>query len=158
MKIHTRKLLAATLTAATLFASPLAMADTATDEQQFKQAIAAYDHQNYSTAFKALQQLAQQGYAKAQSSLGAMYAEGEGVAQDFKQAAYWWQKAAQQGYAAAQYNLGNMYYKGKGVPQDFKQARYWFQKAAQNQGAEPVDAEARYAAQRNLQQLKQMGQ
>jgi TPR repeat protein len=59
-----------------------------------------------------------------------MYAKGRGVAQDDKQAVYWYQKAADQGDAGAQYNLGEMYQYGVGVAQDHKQAVYWTQKAA----------------------------
>ncbi|HEY5139605.1 MAG TPA: hypothetical protein VIJ25_09880, partial [Methylococcales bacterium] len=37
---------------------------------------------------------AEQGDAKAQNDLGVMYANGDGVAQDDKQAAFWFRKAA----------------------------------------------------------------
>ncbi|MFN8922219.1 MAG: tetratricopeptide repeat protein, partial [Sphingobacteriia bacterium] len=63
----------------------------------------------YSTAqdtLQVLQQRAEQGDADAQHTLGRMYATGEGVLQDYKQAVYWSQKAAEQGNTKAQYNLG----------------------------------------------------
>jgi len=44
-----------------------------------------------------------------------MYANGEGVAQDDKQAVKWYRKAADQGYARAQYNLGLIYEYGNSV-------------------------------------------
>jgi TPR repeat protein len=47
-----------------------------------------------------------------------MYAKGQGVPQDYKEAVRWFRLAAEQGDAGAQYNLGWMYAKGQGVPQD----------------------------------------
>ena len=76
---------------------------------------------------------ANQGYALAQSDLGAMYLNGYGVSQDYKRAVEWYIKAANQGFVVAQYNLGSMYSNGKGVSQDYKKAFEWFTKAA-NQG------------------------
>jgi TPR repeat protein len=70
-------------------------------------------------------------FVKAQGTLGSMYGIGEGVQQDFKQAAAWYRKAAEQENIEAQFNLGNMYYKGKGVQQNFKQAAVWYRKAAE---------------------------
>ena len=46
-----------------------------------------------------------QGYALAQLDLGALYANGQGVAQDDAEAARWLIKAADQGNATAQNNL-----------------------------------------------------
>ena len=47
-----------------------------------------------------------------------MYANGQGVPQDYGKARQWYEKAAAQGLAAAQGNLGVMYANGHGVPQD----------------------------------------
>ena len=58
---------------------------------------------------------------------------GEGVTQDYEQAAYWYNKSAEQGNAYAQKNLGNCYYWGNGITQDYEQAVNWFRKSA-NQG------------------------
>jgi hypothetical protein len=79
---------------------------------------------------------AAQGYAGAQYSLGGMYANGEGVAQDDAQALEWTRKAAEQGNAEAQFNLGFMYREGLGVPKDYAQAAEWFRKAAKQRIAE----------------------
>ena len=49
-----------------------------------------------------------QGHAGAQCNLGAMYANGQGVPQNFKEALVWYRKAADQGDAGAQFNLGVM--------------------------------------------------
>ena len=53
-----------------------------------------------------------------------MYGNGDGVAEDDKQAAYWYQKAAEQGHVGAQNNLCNRYGNGESVDQDYKQAVY----------------------------------
>jgi len=82
---------------------------------------------------------AEQGNAFAQYNLGWMYANGQGVTQDYKQAVGWYTKAAEQGDVSAQYNLGLMYTKGQGVTQDHKKAVYWHKKAA-----EQGDADAQY--------------
>ena len=66
----------------------------------------------------------------------AMYDNGEGVPQDFKKALEWYTKAAEQGLAEAQTNLGVMYNNGEGVPQDFKKALEWYTKAAEQGLAE----------------------
>ena len=78
-----------------------------------------------------VQKAAEQGLAEAQIVLGLMYARGEGVAQDDKQAVAWYRKAAEQGNVDAQYNLGVKYEYGKGVAQDYKQAVAWYRKAAE---------------------------
>ena len=57
-----------------------------------------------------------------------MYDKGQGVVQDYAQAAEWYRKAAEQGTARAQNNIGNMYDKGQGVAQDDAQAAEWFLK------------------------------
>jgi hypothetical protein len=74
--------------------------------------------------------VADQGYADAQYNVGAMYANGQGVAQSYDVALKWFRKAADQGYADAQYNLGLLYDNGRGAPQDHGEAVKWYRKAA----------------------------
>ena len=81
--------------------------------------------------FESLKPLAEKGDAEAQNSLGRMYLNGEGVEQDFWEAATWTRKAADQGDAKAQNNLGFMYEYGQGVGQNFREAAKWFRKAAE---------------------------
>ncbi len=73
---------------------------------------------------------AEQGVARAQFNLGAMYGRGQGVPQDYAEAVKWFRKAAEQGNAHAQTSLGFMYSKGRGVPQDYVQAHMWYTLAA----------------------------
>ncbi len=77
-----------------------------------------------------MQIAADKGYASAQCELGAMYVDGEGVAQDWEQSFYWSLLAANQGYAKAQFNVGRAYYHGEGVDKDIDQAFIWFKKSA----------------------------
>ena len=63
--------------------------------------------------------------------VGLLYARGQGVARDYKQAMAWYQKAAEQDVPAAEYNLGVMYANGQGVPANAAEASKWFLKAAQ---------------------------
>jgi len=72
---------------------------------------------------------AEKGNAKAQFDLGLKYDTGEGVRQDYAEAAKWYRKAAEQGYAEAQFNLGTMYDEGRGVRQDYAEAAKWYRKA-----------------------------
>jgi hypothetical protein len=55
---------------------------------------------------------------------------GQGVDQDYRQAAEWFRRAGEQDHAAAQYNLGFLYYEGKGVERDNLQAYMWIDRAA----------------------------
>jgi TPR repeat protein len=74
--------------------------------------------------------LALKGHAQAQFRVGSLYDEGEGVPQDFKEAAKWYRLAATQGHASAQNNLGMLYSNGQGVAQDDKEAMRWCRLAA----------------------------
>ena len=67
-----------------------------------------------------------------------IYGSGQGVPQDFAEAAKWYRKAAQQGHGPAQYNLGLMHYNGQGVRQDNVQAHLWFSLTADGGDAEAV--------------------
>ena len=66
----------------------------------------------------------------AEYRLGVLYALGQGVKQDYGQAAQLFQAAADGGVAEAQYNIAVMYSEGMGVQRDPTQAVKWYQKAA----------------------------
>jgi uncharacterized protein len=74
---------------------------------------------------------AEQGDGTAQCKLGAAYAMGEGITQDYKEAVKWYRAAAEQGLAEAQYNLGLLYESGTGVAQDDVEAAKWYRLAAE---------------------------
>lgn len=94
---------------------------------------------NLSAEFGANRRAAELGYAAAQTNLGSMYVNGQGVPQDYNKAIAWYRKAAEQGFATAQYNLGVIYEKGQGVPQNIWQAIEWYRKAAE-QGLAPAQS------------------
>lgn len=96
----------------------------------FRDGLQAYYRLDYKTALREWQDLAEQGDANAQYQLGVLYYRGEGVPQDFDEAATWFKAAADSGDADAQFNLGLMFSHGQGVPQDFVQAHLWFSLAA----------------------------
>ena len=118
--------------------------------------------QRHKTSLSVLKQLAEQGHADAQLSLGDMYANGIGVPRDDDRALQWYAKAArqshkvnlsvlkqlaEQGHADAQFRLGDRYKEGKGVPRDGGRARQWYTKAAATfkKAAEQGDADAQFS-------------
>ena len=105
----------------------------------FKDALDAFDREDYEALYKLTLPLAEKGNAKAQYMLGGMYSEGLGGAQDHREAVKWYRLAAEQGDAKAQHQLGVVYHFGRGVPQDYKEAVKW-SKIAAEQGL----AEAQY--------------
>jgi TPR repeat protein len=86
--------------------------------------------QDFAEAARWYERLARQGDARAQASLGLMYARGYGVPKNLDTARRWWNFAAAQNDPGAQYNLGVIYATGEGVPQDYKQAAHWLDRAA----------------------------
>ena len=78
-----------------------------------------------------LKRAAKRGDPAAQQVLGARYHEGDGVRQDYAQAALWYGKAAAQGFARAQLDLGTLHAQGLGMPLDYTEAVRWFRMAAE---------------------------
>jgi len=98
--------------------------------QDLQKGLEAYNVQDYATALKEWRFLAEQGHAKAQLYLGAMYLDGKGVIQDYKEALIWTRKAAAQGDVSSQASLGLLYGEGKAVTQDNVYAHMWLNIAA----------------------------
>ncbi|HEY9126400.1 MAG TPA: tetratricopeptide repeat protein [Acidobacteriaceae bacterium] len=89
----------------------------------------AVDHYNagdLAAAADAFQLAAVQGHAESQYILSLFYEEGDVLAKDDTQAAYWERKAAEQGHAYAQANLSFRRY----AADDFSEAFTWCQRAA----------------------------
>lgn len=100
-------------------------------QDMFDEAAEDYNRGDYKLAFQKLQFLADQGDAEVQLTLGYMYRDGKGVAQDDPDAVEWFRKAAKQGHAQAQFELGEFYYVGsRKIPQDYYEAVDWYRKAA----------------------------
>jgi hypothetical protein len=94
-------------------------------QNDFNLGVNAYEQGNYKTAFEKLFPFAEQGDAKAQGILGLLYANGNGVEENFSEAAKWFQKSAEQGNQGAYPSLCLLYATGQGVPQDFIEAYKW---------------------------------
>jgi TPR repeat protein len=77
----------------------------------FQAGMTAHDREDYATALREWQPLAEQGNALAQYHVGMLYHKGRGVPQDDRQARKWYAKAAAQGQPKAQFSLGTLYFK-----------------------------------------------
>ena len=98
--------------------------------------LAAYKRGGFATAFREFQPPAERGNAVAQTMLGLMYRNGQGVPRDDKIAVKWYTLAAEQGDVRAQTILGLMYSNGEGVPRDDKIAVKWYTLAAEQGNAD----------------------
>ena len=78
-----------------------------------------------------IRKAAEQGDVEPQFNLGFMYASGEGVSEDGREAVKWFHMAAKQGHAGASAALFLMYDKGKGVSEDYVEALAWVNLADQ---------------------------
>lgn len=88
--------------------------------------LAAYSREDYATAWKLAMPLAQSGDEIAEYLTGKLLHDGNGIAQDNKEAVVWLRKAAEKGNSAAEEELGST------LAFDLKQkdeAKVWLQKA-----------------------------
>ncbi len=95
-----------------------------------RQAKAALQRGDFSTAYVLARPLAERGLDVAQLIVGVMHGGGHGVPRDDAEAANWLHRAADQGRPEAQTILGRMYAKGQGVQQNDAKAAKWFRMAA----------------------------
>ena len=77
--------------------------------------MAAFERGNFAIAVRLFRPLAEQGNADAQTKLGFMYSEGQGVPRDYAEAVRWFREAARQRDVDARKNFGVMYSKGQVV-------------------------------------------
>lgn len=92
--------------------------------------IAAYEREDFQTAYQNWLPLAEQGNLYAQANLSLLYLDGLGVPKNFKEFVKWSKRAAEQGSVPSQHNLGVAYENGQGVGQDYAEAAKWYLKAA----------------------------
>jgi TPR repeat protein len=92
--------------------------------------LTVFKRHDYQVSGNSLQRQAEQGIPRAQAILCFKYTYGQGVPQNYREAAFWCRRAADQGNAEGQYLLGLMYNKGQGVPSDFLQSYLWLNLAA----------------------------
>ncbi len=72
-----------------------------------------------------LRQLADRGDPSVEYALGARYAFGDGVGQNYSEAVRWFFRAAEQGHVSSQATLGAYYMAGRGVSLDPSKAYFW---------------------------------
>ena len=82
------------------------------------------------TDFKVVLQRAEKGDVEAQYRLAEMYAEAQGVDQDYAKATQWARKASDQGNAKAQYRLASIIYTGENGQKRQPEALQLFLKSA----------------------------
>lgn len=85
----------------------------------------------YLQAMKAFGRAAKNGNTDAQYQIGIMFLEGQGLAANPEDAAYWFRKAAQNGHMGAQFEIGYCFQNGIGVQADRRIAAEWFWRAAE---------------------------
>ena len=115
------------------------MASTALAAGTWKDGLAAFERGDKVGAVGHWRVCAEEDDRFCQVALGGMYYNGDGVPQDYREAARLNRLSADQGHAHAQTNLGFMYDNGKGVPQNDAEAVRLYRLAA-DQG----DAFAQY--------------
>jgi len=92
----------------------------------------AYSNKKADLRFNELKLAAAEGDADTQYELAELYAEGDGVEQNWVEAVKWYRKAAEQGHDLAQFKVGLSYQNGKGVPQSDTEAYVWLNISAEN--------------------------
>lgn len=118
----------------------LIVAGTAAASEEAATGIAAYESGDYERAYQSFLPLAVKGDADAQYMLGLMYANGQGVDQNFYESGKMYRQAGNQGHVGAQVNLGSLFENCKGTgPCNREAAANWYRRAA-DQG----DALAQY--------------
>ncbi len=88
---------------------------------------------------------AEGGDPLAQQDVAYLYEQGQGVLQDFVEAARWYRLSAEQGEAYAQRALAGLYQDGRGVAQDHVLAHMWFNIASAFGDTEAEGARERLA-------------
>jgi TPR repeat protein len=86
--------------------------------------------------FKETLQLAQANNPVAEFRLSQLYAHGNGVTEDKKEARRWLQRSAEHGNTEAQLELGNALREGRDGVQDYGRAAMWLQRAAEDGNAD----------------------
>jgi TPR repeat protein len=106
-------------------------AQLATASKQYDIGLKHYQKGDFAKAYCIWVKLAQADDTAAQYILGWMYANGEGLAVNAKQAVLWWEKAASLGSADAHFILARSYVTGDGVKRNKNKAIELYLEASQ---------------------------
>lgn len=91
----------------------------------FADAMAKYDAEEFEGARAYFERLAERGHSGAETMLGVMYFNGQGIEADPAFAAIWFFKAARKGNPNAQLAFGSLHIRGIGVSQSLVKAHKW---------------------------------
>ena len=89
-----------------------------------------YRSGHYERALESWEKAAAAGDVQAAYRLGAAYADGAVVKQDYREARKWYRLAAEAGDAEAQFDLGSIYDNGFEVQKSAAEAARWYREAA----------------------------
>lgn len=106
------------------------MAEERSSADLMRDGVAAFERQDHKSAQAYFRELAARGDPSAETLLGTMAANGQGVARNDAVAAAWFLRAARRGYAPAQLALADSFARGRGVPRNLGRARVLAQAAA----------------------------
>ena len=102
----------------------------------FEDSLAAFKSGDKAEGYRLTRVAAEQGNPAAQ--FVQFLSNGDGVEQNYKEAAVWFRRAAEQGDDAAEEALAAAYFFGRGVPQDYIEAHKWANLALANSADEIV--------------------
>ena len=104
-----------------------------TVDEQLAAASAAARNGDHATALAIWGPLARDGVPRAQSNIGACFAEGLGVERDLALAVRWLSLAAEAGDPIGQRNLATLHFRGDGVARDDGRAAALYRAAAEQE-------------------------
>lgn len=90
-----------------------------------------FEKRNPIEAIRYLDLAAEQGFWRANHSLGVRYENGDGVEQIWEEAVRYYKIAADKGFVLAQNALGSCYWNGNGIEKNLETAVEWYKKAAE---------------------------
>jgi len=96
----------------------------------YDDAVTAFQCEAYTQAAQLFRPFAEKGDVLAQSGLGTVYKNGQGMPQDYEEAVEWYRLAAAQGNEDASIGLGLIYGNAYSGVLDFVRAHMWFNLAA----------------------------
>jgi len=91
---------------------------------------AAFDRNDFDTAWRELEPLAKKGDAKSMFLIASMYHTGRGVPVSYKDAAEWYLKSANAGEVQGVFMMGVVHEGGIGQPRSIEEAFKWYKKSA----------------------------
>ena len=128
------------LRAAGFLSIALVVAATVPASADWDEVQRAFEDGDAAALVAALEPLAAAGDADAQYNLGILHDTGQGVPQDYREAARWYGMAGDQNHASALYNLGLLHFEGKGVARDEVKAIELYRRAARHGDADALSS------------------